>query len=278
VAVAVQVPRVSIITPSYNTGDYIERTISSVQQQDFEGYEYIVLDSRSTDGTAEVLARHPWINVVTDAPGPIVHKLNLGLEMARGEIVGWISADDVYLPGAMSKAVAALDAHPDAVLVYCNFLEIDAEDQECRRERSRQATTSDLLNVANFVPHQTAFFRREAALAAGGIRHGIDLVIDWDLWIRLSKLGPILYVDDYWAAFRVHPDQGSMVKRFDMYPAGRRMTRGHGADFFSPFVFSHYRAKARGALRMLASGDLRTFGSTARGHLSGMLRSARSRS
>jgi glycosyltransferase involved in cell wall biosynthesis len=268
-------PRVSIITPSYNTGDYIERTIESVRDQDFEGYEYIVLDSRSTDATPEVLARHPWVTVVEDAPPTIVDKLNRGLEMARGEIIGWISADDVYRPGAIGKAVAALDARPDAVLVYCNFLEIDADDREVRRERSRQATTSDLLNVANFVPHQTAFFRRDAALRAGGIRHGMDRVIDWDLWIRLSKLGPILYVDDYWAAFRVHPDQGSMVKRFDMYPEGRRMTREHGAKLFAPFVFSHYRAKAGGALRMLARGDLRRLGSTATGHLRGMWRSAR---
>jgi glycosyltransferase involved in cell wall biosynthesis len=264
--------RVSILTNSYNSGDFIERTIESVKAQDYEAFEYIVLDSGSTDGTADVLARHPWIDLVADAPATIVDKINLGLERARGDIIGWISADDVYLPGAISKAVRALDEHPEALAVYCNFLEIDADDRDVRREKSRQATTDDLLNVKNFVPHQTTFFRRDAALAVGGVRHGIDRVMDWDLWIRLSRRGPLLYVDDYWAAFRVHAAQGSQVKRFDFWPEGRRMTREHGAKLVSPLVLTHYRDRAAGALRMLAHGDFTRFGCTARGHLTAMWR------
>ena len=161
-------PLVSIVTPSYNTGRFIEETLQSVADQDYPRVEHIVLDSGSTDETPEILARYPSVQVVTDPRG-VTAKVNRGFELARGEVVAWINADDFYLPGAVSKAVATFLAEPETALVYCNYLDVDEESVEIARRPSRQCTAAELVDEWNWVPHQTAFFRRDALEAVGGL-------------------------------------------------------------------------------------------------------------
>src|SRR6266545_3406317 len=105
-------PLVSVITPSFNSGPFIEATIRSVLEQDYPSVEHIVLDSGSTDQTPEVLGRYPSLRVVSPAPATIAKKINLAFELASGEIFMWINADDVLLPGAITRAVAALQSDP----------------------------------------------------------------------------------------------------------------------------------------------------------------------
>ena len=114
------------------------------------------------------------------------------------------------------------------------------------------------------MPHQTAFFRREALEAVGPLDARFQLVQDWDLWIRLSERFPIRYVDDHWAAFRVSRGQRSDRYKYAFWSQGRRMTRRHGAKFFSPLFLRYYRGKGERALRMLRRRELRTFGRKAR--------------
>jgi glycosyltransferase involved in cell wall biosynthesis len=257
-------PLVSIVTPSYNTGRFIEETLRSVQEQDYPRIEHIVLDSGSTDQTPEILDRYPAVRVITH-PGGVSEKVNHGFSIATGEILAWINADDFYLPGAVSKAVTALQEHPDAGLVYCNYLHVDEESVEIDRERSKQAGFRELIEERNYIPHQTAFFRREALEQVGGeVNVRYPLVQDWDLWIRISKEFPILHVDDWWAAFRVSRGQRSDVHKYAFWSQGRKMTREHGARFFSPLVWDYWRGKVSRAGRMLARGDLGTFASKLR--------------
>lgn len=256
-----ETPLVSIVTPSYNTGRFIEETLRSVQDQDYPRIEHIVLDSGSTDETPEILARFPSVRVVAPAPGGLTEKVNRGFTIAGGDVLAWINADDYYLPGAVSKAVEALKANPEAALVYCNFLHVDENSVETDRSRSKQADFRHLLEERNYVPHQTAFFRREALERVGELDTRYPLVQDWDLWIRIAKEFPILYVDDWWAAFRVSRGQRSDVHKYAFWSQGRRMTRTHGARFFSPLFWSYWRGKFSRASLMLARGQFRLFAS-----------------
>ena len=138
-------PLVSIVTPSYNTGRYIEETLRSVAEQDYPRIEHIVLDSGSTDETPSILARYPSVSVVEDPRG-VTEKVNRGFELTQGEIVAWINADDVYLPGAFRKAVAAFLDEPEVALVYCNYLDIDENSVEIGRRPSRQCTAAELVD------------------------------------------------------------------------------------------------------------------------------------
>jgi glycosyltransferase involved in cell wall biosynthesis len=113
-------PRVSIITPSYNQASFLEETICSVLEQDYANLEYIIVDGGSKDGSVEIIRRYEsqlawWVSEPdqgqTDA-------LNKGFGMASGDILAWLNSDDTYLPGAISGAVEYLMSHPEAGLVY----------------------------------------------------------------------------------------------------------------------------------------------------------------
>jgi len=254
-----ETPLVTIVTPSYNTGRFIEATLMSVRDQDYPRIEHIVLDSGSTDQTPEILARFPSIRLISPAPATLTGKINHAFTIAQGDIVGWLCADDCYLPGAITRAVEALKKNPEAGMAYCNFLQMDADGVELKRWRSKQASFRKLLNDQNYVPTEGAFIRREALERVGPVDTRYTLVQDWDLWIRISKFFPIKYVDDWWAAFRVHTGQRSSRYQYEFWFEGRRMTRGNGAPFFSPLFFKYWSRKIFNAAALVCTGQLREF-------------------
>lgn len=252
-------PVVSIVTPSLNCGAFIEDTLRSVEQQDYPHVEHIVLDSGSTDETLAILARHPSVRVVKPAPHGLSEKVNHGFSIATGEIVGWMNADDLYLPGAISKAVDALKRNPEAALAYSNFLEIDEDGVEIRKRRSKQASWQEMLSCA-YVPIESAFIRREALERVGPLDMRYPLVQDWDLSLRISKQFPILHVDDWWSAFRVRQGQRSDLYKYDFWLQARKMTREHGGRLF-PLLRDYWGPKIGRAGRMVRNGELRLVGS-----------------
>jgi glycosyltransferase involved in cell wall biosynthesis len=257
-------PLVSIVTPSYNTGRFIEQTLRSVKEQDYPLVEHIVLDSGSTDETSHIIERFPTIRLIRPAPQGLCEKVNQGLSIARGDIVGWLNADDYYLPGAIAKAVQALKTCPEAALVYCNFLHVDEQGDEIERMHSKQVGLRELLREQNYVPHQTAFMRSEALQNLGPVDVRYPLVSDWDLWIRISKNFPLLYVDDWWGAFRIRNGQMSEVNKYAFWSQAQKMTREHGASYFSPLFWSYWHGKLTRAGLLLRQRQFKTFNSKLR--------------
>jgi glycosyltransferase involved in cell wall biosynthesis len=253
-------PLVTIVTPSFNTGRFIEETLRSVRDQDYPLVEHIVLDSGSTDQTLEIVARFPSVRLITAAPATVTGKINHGFSIAKGDIVGWLCADDLYLPGAITNAVEALKRNPDAALTYCNFILVDEHGVEFKRWRGKQATLRNLLDEENQIPTEGAFIRREALERVGPVDTRYSLVPDWDLWIRISEIFPIHHVDDWWAAFRVHSKQRSNRHQYEFWLEARRMTRAHGARFFSRLFWLNFWArKVLHAAMLLCTGQLRVF-------------------
>lgn len=267
-----EVPLVSVVTPSWNTGLFIEETIRSVHAQDHPRVEHIVLDGGSTDATPEILARYPHLRVVAPAPPTLYGKVNLGMRMARGDIVAALCADDYYLPGAVTKAVNALRAHPEAALVYCNDLRVDARGVELLRTRSKQTNFRELVDEMDHIPIQTVFMRREVFDRVGMFDTRYPLVGDWDFWIRVSREFPILYVDDWWGAFRHRDGQLSEVYKVGAWKEGRRMTRTHGGRFFSPMFRNYWAGKATRAAGMLRAGRFDVFNAKLRDLVHGFVR------
>jgi GT2 family glycosyltransferase len=140
---------------------------------------------------------------VSEPDGGQADAINKGMSHARGEIVAWLNSDDYYLPGAVSAAVAALRAHPDAVFVYADIQAMDGNGRIINKHNYPQVSLQDLLCFA-IIGQPAVFMRRTAFEAAGGLDTRFHLLLDHQLWIRLAVLGEPRHVNQTWAAARYH--------------------------------------------------------------------------
>jgi GT2 family glycosyltransferase len=225
-------PLVTIVTPSFNQGEYIEACLRSVLLQDYPHLEYLVIDGGSQDNTLAVLERYaPWLSGwVSEPDDGQAAAINKGMARSSGSILGWLNADDLYEPGAISAAVAALEANPEAALLFGNAVEIGADGGRLGQTRQRPAVTRQTLLTQGTLPQPATLFRRVAWLAAGGLDERLHYCLDWELWLRLLAAGPALWLDQALAQIRVHAaaKTGSADRRFLDELA--EVIRRHGGD------------------------------------------------
>jgi len=206
------VPRIAVIIPAYNRAGVIGRAIDSVLAQDYPALELIVIDDGSTDGSARVLERYrgrfKW--EVQENRGQAA-TMNRGWHMSRGEILGYLSADDLLAPHAVSTSVAALERHPDAVLTYCDFNLVDPDGAVVRRVRTPDFSYEDMVAELICHPGPGAFFRRSAYEKSGDWQAQYRQYGDFDFWLRLALQGPFVRIPEVLASFRVHPGSQSFT-------------------------------------------------------------------
>ncbi len=204
----------SIVTPSFNQALFIDRTLQSVlSQQADRVVEYIVIDGGSSDGTLEVLQRYAGrIRMVSEPDKGMADALNKGFAMCTGEIIGWLNSDDLYLAGTLEKVAGWFDCHPESLWLYGNCRIIDEQDREIRKwitaykNRSARNYSYNRLLVENFISQPAVFIRRAALAKAGLLDTELPTAMDFDLWLRLGRLGAPGYMREDLACFRVHKD------------------------------------------------------------------------
>ena len=210
-AAPVKRPRVSVVIPTYNRADLVGHAIRSALDQTMDDLEVIVVDDGSTDGTPDVLARFadPRVRVIHQANKGISSALNTGFRAAAGDAVIMLGSDDRFLPYCLARLVAALDAHPDAVLVYGRAQAMDdlarPLPQITGNPEPFPGQTLRSILYGDFVATIAALTRRDALFAVGLCDERLSGNEDWDLWIRLATRGPFVFVDTVLAQFRVHP-------------------------------------------------------------------------
>lgn len=202
-------PKVSIVTASLNQGAFIEETLRSVLLQGYPNLEYIVMDGGSTDHTIEVLHRYsPWLTHWTSEPDRgQSHAVNRGWARATGRIWAWLNSDDVYLPGAIARAVHALVSAPEVDLVYGSAVFVDEEGRDLGPYPGRPVARG-WRGLAFWkgwdVPQPTVFFRRELVEAVGGLDEGLHYGMDYE-WIQRSLAQRrIQCLPDTLAEYRMH--------------------------------------------------------------------------
>ena len=200
-------PLVSIVTPSFNQVDYLETTIRSVLGQDYPNIEYIVVDGGSSDGSLELIRRYAdrlayWISEPDRGQAEAINK---GLHRARGELVAWLNSDDVLLPGAVAEAVVAAQRHPQAGMIYADGLMVDSELRLLDPHRYRTLTSLDLL-CFEVLLQPTVFMRRKALEQVGWLNEKYHLILDHELWVRISAKYPLQHVPSFWALERTHSE------------------------------------------------------------------------
>jgi hypothetical protein len=201
---------ISIVTPSFGQGHFLERTLYSVINQNYPALEYIVQDGGSSDNTVEVLRRYQaslshW---ASEPDTGQADALNRGFLRSTGEIMAYLNSDDLLLPGALSYVARYFSSHPDVDVLYGHRLMIDEHD---RHIGSWVLPRHDdyQLTLLDFAPQETLFWRRSAWEAAGGqIDERLRFAIDWDLLLRFRESrAKIVRVPRFLGAFRVHDEQ-----------------------------------------------------------------------
>lgn len=198
-------PLVSIVIPAYNHASYLAAAINSVLAQDYPSIELIVIDDGSTDDTHAVLEKFKdefyW---ETQTNAGQARTLEKGWNMARGQILGYLSADDLLEPKAVSESVKALLAHPDAVASYCDFNLIDPQSRIIRQVEVPDFSYRDMLVNVSCPLGPGAFFQSKAYAAAGPWSASYRQMPDYDFWLRLGLFGSFVHIPQVLAGFRVH--------------------------------------------------------------------------
>jgi glycosyltransferase involved in cell wall biosynthesis len=215
-------PLVTIVTPSYKQAEFLEQTIQSVLSQDYPNIEYFVVDGGSKDGSVDIIQKYAdriswWVSEKDSGQAEAINK---GFARAGGEIVGWINSDDYYLPGAISSAVAALQAHPECALVYGDVISVDASGDPFNVITYGNWNLDDLAEF-NIIGQPSVFMRRQYLEEAGYLDQTYNLMLDHQLWLKMVQLAPMAYVPQRWSAARYH----SAAKNVSQAP-------GYGPDAF----------------------------------------------
>jgi len=198
-------PKVSIITPSYNQGVFIEETIRSVLLQGYPNLEYIVIDGGSTDETLDILRQYEsWVKWISEPDKGQADAINKGLQIAQGEILAYLNSDDLYSMGAIHQVVNYLQNHSEIGLVYGNCLVIDEQGNELGLLRGHKFNLQRTIQRGEFIPQQTAFWQRKVLEKTGLFDATLQYCMDYEFFIRIGQFFPATYLPQTLASFRLH--------------------------------------------------------------------------
>jgi glycosyltransferase involved in cell wall biosynthesis len=228
-------PKVSIITPSFNQGRFLEASIRSVLAQTYPNIEYILVDGDSKDESVEIIKKYEqhfawW---VSEKDKGHADALNKGFAHASGEILAWLNSDDVYYPQAVAEAVALLQQHPEVGMVYGDADLIDNSGATIGQFAAHQTDYRRMLRGSVHIPQATTFFRADTWKQVGPLDLSLFFSFDYDLWVRISKVSQLLYVPRRWAQFRIHGDGKTIVNDDRCYPDMLRVLEREGGGWLS---------------------------------------------
>jgi glycosyltransferase involved in cell wall biosynthesis len=204
---------VSVVTPSFNQGAFIAETIESVLGQEGARIEYLVVDGGSTDATLDVLCgygdRTRWISEPDRGQADAINK---GWRRTSGEIIAWLNADDVYLPGAVRQVVEVFASRPEVDAVYGDCDYVDAGGRRLEPYPTRPYDYLALVREArNYIPQPATFLRRRVLDRVGPLDESLHYVMDFDYWLRLGLHHTMAYLPVRLAATRLHPGAKSVT-------------------------------------------------------------------
>jgi glycosyltransferase involved in cell wall biosynthesis len=235
----------TIITPSYNQGNFIEETLLSVKNQNYPFIEHIVIDGGSTDNTISLLKKYEkeynlkWISETDEGQSDAINK---GFKIAKGDFVGWLNSDDVFVyKNILSKIVGLFDKNEEIDIIYGDALVIDENNNIKNIIKPPKWNYSFLLYGGSFIVQPAAFFRKNI-IKNNPIDKKLDFAMDIEFWLRLGKKYNFLYIPEIFAGDRLHKN----IKRFDSSGTdkfryeSRKIREENGLVYNYKFHILHY--------------------------------------
>jgi glycosyltransferase involved in cell wall biosynthesis len=208
---------VTIVTPCLNAARFLEQTILSVLNQDYPSIEYIVMDGGSTDGTVDILRKYDHSLHWQSGPDRgTADAVNRGFALGKGEILGFLNADDLYHPHAVAAAVQHLSENPEAAGVYGDAWWIDESGTRIGPYPVRDFDRV-LLERECFICQPASFFRRAPFESTGGLDPDFNLTFDYDFWLRLTRTFSMRRIDATLADSRMHHANKTLSQRESVF-------------------------------------------------------------
>jgi FkbM family methyltransferase len=213
------VPCISIVTPSYNQGGFLERTMQSILQQNYPALQYVVMDGGSQDESIDILNKFQNQLAYSESrkDDGQANAINNGFAHTTGEIMAYLNSDDLLLPGSLNYVAEYFATHPDVDVVYGHRVLINETDQQIGHWVLPHHSDS-VLSWADYIPQETLFWRRRIWDKVGGtIDESFHFAVDWDLIIRFRDAGAkFVRLPRFLGAFRVHSQQKTSARLHDM--------------------------------------------------------------
>jgi len=233
--------KITVVTPSYNQGQYLEQTMRSVLEQDYPHKEYMVIDGGSSDASVDIIKRYAdrltyWCSEKDQGQADAIAK---GFERATGDILCWINSDDILLPGALRAVADYFTSHPSVEVVSGGAYYIDEKGKPFKLRLGTYsfgvAATYGRFKYYAFdgVFQQATFWRRAAYTAVGGINRELNFIMDRDLFIRLAGRKRFGRLPKLLACFRLHAECKSTQLLHVRADEDRSFARRYGRDAVS---------------------------------------------
>ncbi len=253
------IPSLSVVTPSFNCEEYIEDAILSVLHQQGVCAQHIVVDGASTDDTLKIVKRYSEVQWISEPDDGQSDAINKGFLRSGGDLVGWLNADDYYLPGGLHAIAKAALEHPEADVIYGDCIFVDGSGKIVRSKVEHGFDRLVLMYFGCYIPSTSTFFRRRVIDSGALLDCDYRVCMDFEYFARLAYAGfRFLYVPRFIAAFRWHETNQSLKQQVrrseERRMVQRRFCRTQHAESTLRMLTSLLRAKR--LLRKLLSGNI----------------------
>ncbi|MGF1495095.1 MAG: glycosyltransferase [Microcoleaceae cyanobacterium] len=211
-------PKISIVTPSYNQGQFIEETIRSILLQNYLNLEYIIIDGGSTDNTVEIIKRYaPWITYwVSEPDRGQTHAINKGLEKATGDVLAYLNSDDYYLPGTLFKVAEHFQNSPQTDLLHGRCLYVNEQGKKIGEQFANIDSFEEIIDLwgvwwkkRQFVQPEV-FWTKRVKEKVGQFNESLYFVMDYEYWCRILQAdGKVGSINHPFTCFRFTSTQKS---------------------------------------------------------------------
>jgi len=232
-------PLVTIATPSLNSGAYIRRAIESVLSQNYDRFEYMIMDGGSKDCTRAIVSEYSSRLTYHQAPDVgAANAINTAFQHSKGSVFAWLNADDSYLPGTISSGLKLMGQRREIHVFYGKAYWIDHNDQQIGSYPT-QPFTVNALSQECIISQPASFIRSSAFLEIGMLDPKEEFAFDYDLWIRMARRFRLEHVNEYWANSRMHSASITLSRRRQVFEANMRLLKRHYGYVPLQWVYSY---------------------------------------
>jgi glycosyltransferase involved in cell wall biosynthesis len=209
-------PKISIVTPSYNQGDFLEETINSVLSQGYPNLEYIIIDGGSKDNSINIIKKYEkyltyWVSEKDNGQADAIRK---GFNKSSGEILAWLNSDDLYTENTLNIIGEYYRDNPQVKLLYGDYFVMDFNGS-LRLKKKIKFDYLMCLYAYLMIPQPSSFFTRDLYYNVGELDVNLDYCMDYDLFLKMGKISEknIMHIPTPFSIFRLHNDSKSVASQ-----------------------------------------------------------------